>query len=666
MYIDPAYLIQSAKSGLYADWASVVVPAIEIERHGEDLEFVTDGGEVFPMVKHRSKGKQGISYRICMPFVMRLACGSVRKATRPHGIEKYRSAESVIGIKPPEPVGLSLRRTDIVERSEAEIVERFAYSSQKETVIVWRRRRHLHPVVDYGVRWSRRYDDGWMPSVVIPGVEAMHLMPGHDWEDVVVAGNTVRPPNLVDGRCAPTVWLRATYPADGPESPIEQQLRSTVSDPWPVGIYEKYQHYAVTDAKDMEPIVVGDAEWLTLGIVPHESLETVINAVEPDRVAKASIYDKRIGAQALSANQAGTQRFGCAEGGAVLKGRPHEAMNYMRQMAGDEELRPIHYYEADGAVLDPRGHLSLRTHNRRIDWRNSQDRLWFNAEPPRITTAGKRTTDDEQHMDDLGIDAYLAVFDDPALEETRRFMIRLDAMDTQTLSGRTNSAARGVGRPLLSAANAAWLFHGTDDGILAEANCDLIVNGLASTWEGKSVPLGRPERVIRPVKTLKGVASWNLRNPDTGEPMRAAAPYEHATVVAGLLASMRVLKNAVTKQVALGLFDAVGQTLLSWRFNEILDGFAEWPFIIACLEGEEDGFPLPAEWKNPDSPKFTSTHITGGSWTTWTMPGVMAIRTRHPLPEDVQDKVDCLLHDSIGNPLVSRFTAIAPSLRFDD
>jgi hypothetical protein len=36
------------------------------------------------------------------------------------------------------------------------------------------------------------------------------------------------------------------------------------------------------------------------------------------------------------------------------------------------------------------------------------------------------------------------------------------------------------------------------------------------------------------------------------------------------------------------------------------------------LDGEEDGLALPAAWDVPGTVEFGMTHITGGSWTTWT------------------------------------------------
>lgn len=656
---EPPFTLQSPIAGLVYDWVKVVVPKIYTDTYGADLMFETEEGRWLAAVPHRSKGLHGTSYNVLCPFADEIVRGSFRanKLLKPTQFGPHPSITHE-----PFVIGMPKIGMEVVEESPAEQVIRYVFGNQRETVVIWMRAKNLHPVVDIGIRWSRRSDDGWMPSVVIDGAERVCMMPGHTWDDVQIAGNAVKAPNVVDARCAPTVWVRATYPANGEESWIDEQLRATVDYPWPVGIYTQYaqaSHEEIADQDDKLMFENGGARWLTLGNIPaYESYHSEVKGT--------SIYSKRIGAQALSANQAGTQRFGCALGTLSAWHDPLYAENIYRQMAGDEELRPIHYYELDGQPLRAENRKNLRTHNRRIDWRNTKDKLWFDAEPPRITTASKRTTDDEQHMDDLAIDCYLALFDDPALEETRRMMIQLDALDTQLLNGRVNSAARGVGRPLLSFANAAWLFHGDKDGILSTLTCKLTVEALANTWEGKNVPISRP---IRPVATIKGNASWNLRDPRTDEPMRAAAPYEHATVVAGLLAAEQVL-HGTDQRIAQGLGDAIADTLIQWSYVDE-DNIACWPFIIACLDGEDDGWPLPAVWKNINTPEFAKTHVTGGSWTTWTMPGVLIWCLRkaegpdYNVPDGYLPISDAVINDldkSMYDNLTARYMAVNPNV----
>lgn len=650
------FVLQSPVEGLIFDWVKVVVPKVYMETYGENLMFETKDGRWLPAIKHRDKGHHGASYNVCCPFPGDTVTGTFRdnKLLIPTKLGLHPSI-----VHEPYVIGIPKLGMEIVQDSPAEQVIRYVFGNQRETVIVYARIKSLHPVVDYGIRWSRRMDDGWLPSVVIDGAERVCIVPGHNWDDVQVAGNCVKAPNVVDARCAPTIWVRATFPAVGEEHIIDQQLRETVSYQWPVGVYTQYAQ-AYADGADLgEPEAMhfegGGARWLTLGNIPaHESYYSSTSG--------PGIYDKRVGAQALSANQAGTQRFGCAVGALSAFDDPLHAEQIYRQMAGDEELRPIHYYELDGQPLRAVNRQKLRTHNRRIDWRNTKDKLWFEQEPPRVTTASKRTTDDEQHMDDLGIDAYLALFDDPALEETRRMMIQLDALDTQLMNGKINSAARGVGRPLLSFANAAWLFAGDPDGDLAQLLCKLTVQALANNWEGRLVPITKQ---IRPVATIKGNASWNLRHPVTGEPMRAAAPYEHATVVAGLLAAQQVL-DPETRKIAFGLEEALSWTLFHWAYEK--DGMMCWPFIVACLDGDKDGEVLPATWNVFGTPEFAATHVTGGSWTTWTMPGALPFYLRvirgsdNPVHDAWHDAINEELSRSMYDDLTARYMAINPNV----
>jgi len=189
----------------------------------------------------------------------------------------------------------------------------------------------------------------------------------------------------------------------------------------------------------------------------------------------------------------------------------------------------------------------------------------------------------------------------------------LDFADTQTINGWTNSAARGIGRPLLSLATAAWLFGKTEAGMLAKATCIAIIHNTLATWEGKDVPAGRP---IMPISTIKGNASWALFDPRTMEPMRAAAPYEHATVIVGCLAAAEVLTGS-TRDTALGLATMLTKTVMNWLHRDLNDDL-EWPFIVGCFDGVDDGEPLPNGWCVEGAPQFGLTRVPGGSWTVWT------------------------------------------------
>jgi len=589
-----------AGEGIPVDWVDVTVPMQIADKvdEGHGMLFETDYGARFPVVTQFVRGNQGINVRVLASFASDYVYGSFVPndgLLRLPDFMRHPSIPAEFRAEVHGEQNYVLHSRQVLRENQAERLERISFSDGDGVVVMFVRMRSMHPVVDVGVRFARRATDGMLPRVTFDEAHEVNMIDGF------ASGL----PMQIDPLCAPTQWYRITYEPVAGESMLERKLRSTAKKLWPIGACTSYATHNTPDG----------ARWLTLGVMPTSTMAyrtTVRNKID-DLLAHGSFYDKREGAQALSANQAGTQRFGIAEGGLLELSNLSASYRVMRVIAGDEELRPIHYYREDGKPIELEDHKQLRTHNRRLDWRNSKDKLWFTSELPRVAMHSRRTTDDEQHTDDLGIDAFLALWDDPALEESRRMMVMLDFADTQTINGWTNSAARGIGRPLLSLATAAWLFGKTEAGMLAKATCIAIVHNTLATWEGKDVPAGRP---IMPISTIKGNASWALFDPRTMEPMRAAAPYEHATVIVGCLAAAEVL-TGTTKQPALGLATMLTQTVMNWLHRES-SGALEWPFIVGCFDGVDDGLPLPQEWCVEGAPQFGLTRVPGGSWTVWT------------------------------------------------
>ena len=615
-----------AGDGVPVDWVDVTIPADVYRELGDEsngrLVFETDAGVRSPVVEQFARGRQGVNVRVMGIFADREVFGSFVRD--PQGIKappflRHPSVPEKI-VPTIGTLGYVFYKDEVIRSNEAEELRRMCLSDGDGVVVIWTRVRSMHPVVDVAVRWSRRSSDGYVPEVTFDGQLEAHP----------VAGFASGLPMFADPLCAPTQWYRVTFEPAGSEHGFEQVLRSSASSQWPVGVCLRY---ASRDRSD-------GARWMPLGLMPQASrdhMESIHGAVHR-MLDEGGFYGARPGAQALSANQAGTQRFGVAEGGLLDPYDLEGSWRVLRAIASDEELRPIHYYDEDGSRLDLDAHREFRTHNRRIDWRNSKDKLWFDRELPRVSLHSKRTTDDEQHCDDLGIDAFLALWDDPALEETRRMQVDLDFADTQMLDGRTNSAARGIGRPMISLASAAWLFANDETGEKAAASCLVLARNVLRTWEGKDVPGDRP---IKPIATIKGNASWALSDPETGEPMRAAAPYEHATVVAGLLSAAQVLPEMQRPELY-GLATMLTQTLMHWTH---IDGNQiGWPFIVACFDGERDGLPLPEQWREVGTPQCNATRVIGGSWTMWT--GFAAYAVPHllavfpPAAAAIGDRID--------------------------
>ena len=643
-----------AGDGVPVDWVDVTIPADVYRELGDEgagqLVFRTEAGVQSPVVEQFARGRQGVNVRVMGIFAQSTVTGSfVRdpQGIKPLPFMRHPSVPERI-VPRIGTLGYVFFRDEVIRSNDAEELRRMCLSDGDGVVVIWTRVRSMHPVVDVGVRWSRRSSDGYVPNVTFNG----------QFESHPVAGFASGLPGFADPLCAPTQWYRVTFEPANSESALEQVLRNSVTALWPIGACMKYAR-----------VEEDGARWLTLGAIPTASIDYIDNvqAKIDYMLANGDFYAFRPTAQALSANQAGTQRFGVAEGGLLDFLDLSASWSAMRLIAGDEELRPIHYYNEDGSRLDLDAHREFRTHNRRIDWRNSRDKLWFDRELPRVSLHSNRTTDDEQHCDDLGIDAFLALWDDPALEETRRMMVDLDFADTQMLSGRTNSAARGIGRPMLSLATAAWLFGDDETGRKASTSCLVLARNVLGTWEGKDVAADRP---IKPIATIKGNASWNLRDPRTGEPMRAAAPYEHATVVAGLLSAAQVLPEMHRPELY-GLATMLTDTVMSWAHQDRA-GLWQWPFIVACLDGEEDGLALPAEWTVEGADEFAMTRVAGGSWTTWTaitafavfhiqqmFPAARNVLRRHEAAAlQITERIATEGHDG-PSYLEARFTAIA-------
>jgi len=615
-----------AGAGILADWVDVTIPAEmydDLTADGGPIAFQS-GDKFYPVVEQFRRGRQGVNVRVLASFPNETIYGwFVKKHVDVPPFMLHPSFDVdrgpilllVPGFAETKNVPVldqtSPLHREPIRSNAAEMLWRIPYGdfNRNQLAIIWVRIRSMHPVADIAIRWTARRTE------VQP---AKFFSDWQNWDECdyfPIDGFASGLPEMVDVGAAPTQWYRATATPASEESSLERDLRATASHRWPTGYYYGYQTHVEED---------GDLEyhrWLTLGIRPQATGSYAKQVVQRcnNLLANGKFYDARPNAQALSANQAGTQRFGLAEGGLLDHYGP-DVYRAMRLIAGDEELRSIHFYQDDGEPITFKSNPGLRTHNRRIDIRNTKDNLGYPTGLPRVNRYAKRTTDDEQHTDDLGIDAFLALWDDPALEETRRMMVHLDSLDTQTWNGRTNSAARGIGRPLLSLATAAWLFEGDETGDKAAMLCSTYVTNILNTWEGKSVPADRP---IKPIATIRNSTSWALTNPDTGEKMRAAAPYEHATVIAGLLAAAEVVDKA-TRPLALGLATMLTKTIMSWAYRDTLAGL-RWPFIVGVLDGDQDGHQLPESWRDVERPEFHMTHDEGGSWTTWTAVAAYAV-----------------------------------------
>ena len=86
--------------------------------------------------------------------------------------------------------------------------------------------------------------------------------------------------------------------------------------------------------------------------------------------------------------------------------------------------------------------------------------------------------------------------------------------------------------------------------------------------------------------------------------------------MAGLLSAAQVVPK-IHRAELYGLATMLTQTLMHWTHR--VGGInIEWPFIVACFDGDRDGIPLPEEWRESGTPECNATRVEGGSWTHWT------------------------------------------------
>lgn len=612
--------------GPVVDWCEIVVPRAAWRQpdDGQSLRADIGYGPLFPVVYSHDKGAQGVAVRVLVPFKREgIISARIGTVDGPPAFSDFVLHPSIPDDPDPVIDSQEFVLATTVRGNAAEQLGRLVYESEDgNRTIIWRLSRTLSPVFRYVVRFTRdQLGDGTFPGSIDFGDGAqVHILPGSQYQGFRVQGSKLVCDlgHQLDYACAPTLRLHVTYPPQSDEGPIEERLRADAPRRWAVGRYVGYRQRGVA-----WPSATKLARVLTLGVGPESTPAAAKKLIAECRTrgrGMGSIYERRPASQNLVTSNAGTQRFGCAFSGAALLLTPAEENLALEVVAQDEELRPVHLYEQDGHVLRAMDHPDCRFHNRRIHWRNAKDKLGLPHEPPKKAKHSGRNADDLQHTDESAIDEHLSRYDCPALEETRRHTVELDAMDDALLNGRFNSAARGWGRPALAIANAAFLFRGDDTGTLAQGVAIATLHAALKGWEGGKVPAGRP---VRPMRTLKGVESWALVDPRTRQPMRVAAPYEHAECVKGAIALAQVLPDQQARE-ALGLAAMLTITCLHWLYTDAA-GKLQWPFIVGVLEGAEDGDPLPSAWHVPDSDEFRMTHQDGGSWTRWTAPAAYAV-----------------------------------------
>ena len=655
---------------IQSDWATVIYPktAWDAKSLGSatSLKFRRADGAEFEAYHVADRGLQGKVLKIATSWADSsviegdiVASSAAASLTQ---LAHYQDGDGISSAETPVITGYTLQSTESLRNSLVEKVDRLVFAEdnlptanegRKQIINLFRVKRHLHPVTTWFIQIVNQQSKANRSEVFEQTltidfgagakarlVDASRFAEVCDYYDEarratfgVADENEIRIKGLkVHHGVAPSFKLRvhyeqanATIDADEMgESPFTTAMRELAAYDEPVG---KYILYGTN---------LGGARWLTMGVIPGFSTEILTSYLRetleklPSMEEHPEVYSRRPHSQAYSTNQAGTQRYGWSATGAVFGMSPYAAYRFLRLSAEDEQLRPVHIYSSAGAHITPTTNPNVITSNRAIH-SSSTDKLSLAAAtlPSRVSPASRRTADDQQHVDDITLHAFLGLFDDPDLMETQRHIINREAADSRIKNGWINGAARGYGRPVFSLATAYWLTQGTTEGTLAYATLKTWVDNLETNWIGASVLAGpnadgpiRPVRVVGPGRPDPRMPSFR---PDTGAQLRTIVPYENASCVAALVAQAIVLADDATRRTkCINIGFDVMQTICECIMDNS-SGSLKVPYYVGFLEGADLGNAPPAAWLNERNSTLFDKYVRegGGRWTTWSAAGIL-------------------------------------------
>jgi hypothetical protein len=617
---DRARIVARHPAGqVIADWVTVPYPLGRARVSGltgdDPVEFVDMTGRRRPAFLRSIRGNQTAFFDVLGTFDDQgEMSGDLFVAARPHGWSRFTAHPHVVGMlgEAPNVPGGDLCWTE--ELAETPAVKRTLYCFEVRAsgmfVYVERIAQTMHPVVTWNVsRVLRRTDAGTGAGLRVgfPQCRQPVMQPESRW-DLLGHYNQHLHLGLADEwGTHPVVTVQTLHDSrERLSDPITMELEGSADLGRPRARYEAWGEESAD-------------RWGVFGQAP--GCDGVVEEWFRDRLAKfdSALHryeEPRPFAQALVSGQAGAQRFGVSMGGAFLTADPRVSHRALRLAAEDELLRPVHWVDRDGRFLRMTDRPTLVTLDRRPFDAHIRDTAWldeFGPYPPQRTPVGGRTGDDPEHVDDLALASYLALHDDCwAIEMCYRQIVEREAGATRLRAG-WMPQTRGVGRSMLSLAQAAWLCAGDHTGETAKdvLTAKLII--LREDWEGGRVIREHPERPVRPVRTI---------GPDPralGGRHRVFVPYEHGTVVAGLVAAAHVLSG--DQRIESLLFASViADTVLLLAIEE--GGEVWFPYCVGVPYDRDGATGLlpPAGWDNPESPvhmEWVAGDADSG-WSRWT------------------------------------------------
>ena len=279
--------------------------------------------------------------------------------------------------------------------------------------------------------------------------------------------------------------------------------------------------------------------------------------------------------QAKNAGQTGDQfDFGVVKLSAVAHSGLPSMLFEAEASVLQEACRPVHYFAADGAPIDPAKHPDWIVWSGRTHWHAgvSPDRLGKPVPEPPFESHGW-TGKDRQHWSSNHLGAYALLTGShwarAELANEARLYLSGQTLDPQrSTSG--PGAPRGAGRTLLAA---SWAYLATGDDALLARMRDRLDRVHLPGWAGRDLPEDR----VRP---------FAVSEPDArmlGGKFRYWTPWQEAIAAVGFGAAHRVTGNENARQLAEQL--AINVVRHGWRLDAT-------HCIIATAMRWHDGAPI--------------------------------------------------------------------------
>lgn len=543
----PVYSQHPAGGSVVDDWVSVALPLEYARRrnlHRGAVKFVDDSGAVERAAVYRkTRGRQSMMFDLRGTWASGAMSGEIVVAAAPvlTAFSTHASVAPRINTAPTvadqsETYAETMAPEVLLDTvAERRVLYRFANAAANIVVLVERITRHGHPVETWNWTPHRRTlaDDGASRRITVDvgtGATVVLDRSALGNTELSVVGTAAQWDGPVDWGILTVSTFRSYY-GDGSDP-----LEAIAADGLPAAMF---------DGWGANPL----QRWFPLTVAPRTSVaeQAILDDAAGWRAGTNSYHDRRPNVQNLVTGDAGTQRYGTACNGAFLIATESvKVRDTLRLHTEDELLRPTVWGAPDGHFYTAAETPNDWTYERRLhDYYRPQASYdeEIGGATPRLSATGRRTADDEAHVDDLALSACLALFDETSFVDLYAFQIVERELNQTRLRANTIGPVRAWGRQTQSLIHFQWLFDNLPIGTLIRGWLDLKLDDLFGQWHGRLVP---PEKPMKPVYA-------NLDGRVFGGTTRYFQHYEHATVVGALAALPHVLFERAAEAWALGL-----------------------------------------------------------------------------------------------------------------